>query len=110
MYAEWSSSVARRAHNPEGPRIQILPPPLMVSGVVQRQSSRLLTMLSGPSSRSPGGISEVRKPRGGFLHTVPQSRLWSCRAAGVLATLSRWRSRVQVPSAPRVIIDTGWYK
>src|SRR6185437_236617 len=25
----------------------------------------------------------------------------SCRAVGVLATLSRWRSRVQVPSGPR---------
>src|SRR6185312_11305373 len=26
---------------------------------------------------------------------------WSCRGVGVPATLSRWRSRVQVPSGPR---------
>ncbi len=32
-----------------------------------------------------------RKPRG----------RWSCRAVGVLATLSRWRSRVQIPSGPQ---------
>ena len=29
------------------------------------------------------------------------SEAWSCRAVGVLATLSRWRSRVQIPSGPQ---------
>jgi hypothetical protein len=36
----------------------------------------------------------------GKLSAKLDDNRWSCRAVGVLATLSRWRSRVQVPSGP----------
>ena len=57
---------------------------------------------SGPGRRPFKAVARVRIPLGARF----QAR--SCGAVGVLAALSRRRSRVQVPSGPRVTSAQTW--
>lgn len=45
--------------------------------------------------------SMLRGTSGGLAYSVPLYAAWLCRSVGKIATLSRWRPGVQVPSESR---------